>query len=201
MMTNRFTTEAEVISRRKVLRFYLWSVKQCQNYRVMGCAAMFTYLTGFCPPETRPFLKNGLANYGDIVLSTKRKKGLFEVLKIGEWSTRLRVVVARAGPSKHWQYVSFRTEKALRGTHPDGSESSWIDAQLAWILTFDEEVKEKILAAHPLYFTIQDICPAAITKKIANRDRDAYDFAADADPSTTHQHYDRRLVKRATATE
>jgi len=72
---------------------------------------------------------------------------------------------------------------------------------LARILTLDEEVKEKTLTAHAQYFTLQDIRAAAITQKIANRDHDAYDFAAHADPSTTHEHYDRRLVKRATATE
>lgn len=69
---------------------------------------------------------------------------------------------------------------------------------MAWILTLDEEVKEKILTAHPLYFTLEDIRPTAIIKKSANRHHDAYDFAAHATPSTTHKHYDRRLVKRAT---
>ncbi|MFF7399831.1 hypothetical protein ACFZAI_25495 [Achromobacter sp. NPDC008082] len=146
MMTNRFTTWAELVSRRQVLRFYPWSVKQRQNCRVMGCAAMFTYLTEFCPSENRPFLKTGLTSYGDIIFSTKRKKGLFEVLKIGEWSTRLR------DRAKTGSKYLFAPKKALRGTRSDGSESSWKGAQLAWILTFDQ-VKEKIIAAHPLYFT------------------------------------------------
>jgi hypothetical protein len=48
----------------------------------------------FRSSETRPFLKTGLTDDGVSVLSSKRKKGQVEVLKIREWSTRLRVVVA-----------------------------------------------------------------------------------------------------------
>lgn len=188
-------------SRRQVLLFYLWSVKQRENYRVMGCAAMFTYLTGFRSSETRPFLKTGLTGEGVSVLSSKRKKGQLEVLKIREWSTRLRVVVARALDRKNASPYLFAPTKRSEAYTRHGWASSWKDAQLAWILTFDEGVKEETLTAHPQYFTLQDIRPAAITQKIANRDHDAYDFAAHADPSTTHKHYDRRLVKRATATE
>lgn len=36
MMKNRSATEANIISRRQALRFYLWSVKQRENYRVTG---------------------------------------------------------------------------------------------------------------------------------------------------------------------
>lgn len=37
--------------------------------------------------------------------------------------------------------------------------------------------------------------------KLAKRDADAYDFAAHANPATTHRHFDRRRIKRATAVE
>ncbi|WP_193098284.1 hypothetical protein [Burkholderia sp. Z1] len=60
---------------------------------------------------------------------------------------------------------------------------------------------ELMLTKHPDYFSLQDIRPAAITTKLANRDADAYDFAAHANPGTTHRHYDRRKVKAADATE
>ncbi|MFY1876314.1 hypothetical protein [Achromobacter xylosoxidans] len=56
-------------------------------------------------------------------------------------------------------------------------------------------VRWGLLAAKPF------IRPAAITSKLAKRDADAYDFAAHANPATTHRHYDRRRVKRASATE
>ncbi len=74
--------------------------------------------------------------------------------------------------------------------------SSWKDAQLAWIKSVDKAVTEKSLTDHPLYFNLQDVRPAAITTKIQNRDHDAYDFAAHANPATTHKNYDRRVVKR-----
>lgn len=48
---------------------------------------------------------------------------------------------------------------------------------------------------------LQDIRPAAITMKIVSKDRDAYDFAAHSNAATTYKHYDRRVLKRATATE
>ncbi|MGE8454192.1 MAG: hypothetical protein ACN6OP_27015, partial [Pseudomonadales bacterium] len=57
------------------------------------------------------------------------------------------------------------------------------------------------IADHPEYFSALDIRPAAITAKLERRSADAYDFAAHANPSTTHKHYDRRKVKRASATE
>lgn len=202
MMKNRSDTEAKIISRRQILRFYLWSLKQRDNYRTMGCAAMFTYLTGFRSSEARPFLKSGLTPEGVTVLSTKRKKGQVEVLKVREWSKRLRVVVARALERKENKspYLFAPTKRSDSYTR-HGWASSWKDAQFAWIKTVDEAVNEKTLTAHSLYFNLQDIRPAAITTKIGNRDGDAYDFAAHANPATTHKHYDRRVVKRATATE
>ncbi|WP_157379375.1 hypothetical protein [Burkholderia ubonensis] len=60
---------------------------------------------------------------------------------------------------------------------------------------------ELMLTKHPDYFSMLDIRPAAITTKLDNRSADAYDFAAHANPSTTHRHYDRRKVKAASATE
>ena len=57
------------------------------------------------------------------------------------------------------------------------------------------------LVDHPAYFSLQDVRPAAITTKLRTRQADAYDFAAHANPSTTHKHYDRRNEKRARATE
>lgn len=163
---------------------------------------MFTYLTGFRSSEARPFLKSGLTPDGVTVLSTKRKKGQVEVLKVREWSRRLRVVVARALERKDNKspYLFAPTKRSDSYTR-HGWASSWKDAQFAWIKTVDEAVDEKTLTAHQLYFNLQDIRPAAITTKIGNRDGDAYDFAAHANPATTHKHYDRRVVKRATATE
>ncbi|QVQ27029.1 hypothetical protein [Achromobacter deleyi] len=163
---------------------------------------MFTYLTGFRSSETRPFLKSGLTEEGVSVLSTKRKKGQVEVLKVREWSKRLRVVVARSLDRKNTSspYLFAPTKQSEAYTR-HGWASSWKDAQLAWILTHDAAVTEKTLTGHPLYFNLQEIRPAAITTKITNRDQDAYDFAAHANPATTHKHYDRRRVKKATATE
>lgn len=202
MMKNRSTSDTKIIDRRQVLRFYLWSIKQRENYRTMGCAAMFTYLTGFRSSEARPYLKAGLTEEGVTVVSTKRKKGQIEVLKVREWSKRLRVVVARALDRKNTSspYL-FAPSKRSEAYTRHGWASSWKDAQLAWIRTVDKTVKEKTLTAHRLYFNLQHIRPAAITMKIVNRDEDAYDFAAHANPATTHKHYDRRVVKRATATE
>jgi len=57
------------------------------------------------------------------------------------------------------------------------------------------------LKAYEVHFAAMDIRPAAITTKLERRSADAYDFAAHANPSTTHRHYDRRKVKRTAATE
>ncbi|WP_152968018.1 MULTISPECIES: hypothetical protein [unclassified Achromobacter] len=72
---------------------------------------------------------------------------------------------------------------------------------LAWIKPHGDEVSERTLTSQPMYFNLQDVRPAAITSKLARRDADAYDFAAHANPATTHRHYDRRRIKRASATE
>jgi hypothetical protein len=57
------------------------------------------------------------------------------------------------------------------------------------------------ITEHPEYFSLSDVRPAAITTKLRNRNEDAYDFAAHANPATTHRHYDRRTKRRAKATE
>ncbi|WP_353191829.1 hypothetical protein [Pandoraea pnomenusa] len=57
------------------------------------------------------------------------------------------------------------------------------------------------LTQHGGYFALQDIRPAAISAKLQSSAADSYDFAAHANPATTHKHYDRRRVKRASATE
>ncbi|UAN04963.1 hypothetical protein [Achromobacter mucicolens] len=202
MMKNRSDSKAKIIDRSQVLRFYVWSVKQRENYRTMGCAAMFTYLTGFRSSEARPFLKSGLSPGGVTVLSTKRKKGQVEVLKVREWSKRLHVVVARSLDRKNTSspYLFAPTKRSDSYTRHRWA-SSWKEAQLAWIKSVDEAVTEKSLTDHPLYFNLQVVRPAAITTKIQNGDHGAYDFAAHANPATTHKHYDRRVVKKASATE
>jgi hypothetical protein len=57
------------------------------------------------------------------------------------------------------------------------------------------------ITKHPEYFALTDIRPAAITTKLRNRSEDAYDFVAHANLATTHRHYDRRMERRAKATE
>jgi hypothetical protein len=57
------------------------------------------------------------------------------------------------------------------------------------------------LTSHPEYLALSNIWPAVITTKLRQRESDAYDFAAHANPATTHKHYDRRIERRAKATE
>lgn len=159
-------------------------------------------MTGFRSSEARPFLKSGLTPEGVTVLSTKRRKSQVEVLKVRECSKGLRVVVARSLDRKNTSspYLLAPTKRSDSYTR-HGRASSLKDAELAWIRTLDEAVTEKTLTDHALYLTLEDVRPAAITTKIQNRDDDAYDFAARANPATTHKHYDRRVVKKASATE
>ncbi|WP_133303034.1 hypothetical protein [Cupriavidus lacunae] len=106
-----------------------------------------------------------------------------------------------------------------------GWGSVWQDAMWEWISTIDAEAAEALraeraqsaatrkdrsmgawtsgysIAEHEAFFSTLDIRPAAITTKLERRSADAYDFAAHANPSTTHRHYDRRKAKRAAATE
>ncbi|GAA5231800.1 hypothetical protein FOZ76_14660 [Verticiella sediminum] len=191
-------------TRRQVVRFYLWAVRQdAQNVRTLGCAAMFTYLTGFRPSEVRPFLRAGITDEGVCVVAAKRRKGHAEMTKIREWSMKLRCVVARALDREDVQRspALFAPSKRSLVYTRSGWGSSWHDAMHAWISSFDESVTAAQLVEHPAYFNLQDIRPTAITKKLADRAPDAYDFAAHANPQTTHRHYDRRVVKKASATE
>ena len=96
MMQNRIEKKVRTIYRGQVVRFYLWSCRQTPGYQVMGCAGMFTYLTGFRAAEVRPFHIAGLGKDGVRVVSAKRKMGEDEVTKLRDWSPRLRTVVARA---------------------------------------------------------------------------------------------------------
>lgn len=196
MMQNKTDKDVRAISRSQIVRFYLWSLHQPATFRNLGCAAMFTYLTGFRAAEVRPFHVSGLSSEGVRVMSAKRKKGEAEVVKLREWSTRLRVVVARAKQThkvdRMYLFANLRGGPYTRS----GWGSVWQDAMLAWIGCNDNELVE-----HKEYFSLLDIRPAAITTKLKNRSADAYDFAAHANPTTTHRHYDRRKEKKASATE
>lgn len=228
MILNRTEKKVRTIYRRQVVRFYLWARRQTSGYQIMGCAGMFTYLTGFRAAEVRPFHLAGLSKEGVRVVSAKRKMGDDEVTKLREWSPRLRTVVARA---KHAHSASrmflFANAKGQPYTK-SGWGSLWADAMFDWIASFDSEVAAALAAKrdwevryrtarkakttiepyegykiteHPEYFALSDIRPAAITTKLRNRSEDAYDFAAHANPATTHRHYDRRMERRAKATE
>lgn len=228
MMQNRTEKKVRTIYRSQIVRFYLWSRRQAAGYRVMGCAGMFTYLTGFRAAEVRPFHVAGLGKEGVRVVSAKRKMGENEVTKLREWSPRLRAVVKRAqqAHSTSRMYL-FANAKGTPYTK-SGWGSLWVDAMFDWIASFDAEVaaalaakrewevryraarKAKMaiepytgykLTEHPEYFALSDVRPAAITTKLRNRNEDAYDFAAHANPATTHRHYDRRTERRAKATE
>lgn len=189
--------DVRTILRGVVIKFYLWSQRQDkEQFKIMGCAALFTYLTGFRAAEVRPFHRSGLTVDGVKVVSAKRKKGEAEIVKLREWSTRLRVVVKRADQALGRERMYLFGNRHGAAYSKSGWGSVWQDVMLAYIGCKPEE-----LVGHELYFSLLDVRPAAITTKIARRDADSYDFAAHANPATTHKEYDRRTLKKASATE
>lgn len=228
MMQNRTEKKVRTIYRGQVVRFYLWTQRQTPGYQVMGCAGMFTYLTGFRAAEVRPFHVAGLGKDGVRVVSAKRKMGEDEVTKLRDWSPRLRTVVARAKQAHAATRLFLFANAKGQPYTKSGWGSLWADAMFDWIASFDEEAAAALAAKrewevryraarksgsaietyggykvteHPAYFALSDVRPAAITTKLRNRSEDAYDFAAHANPATTHRHYDRRTERRAKATE
>lgn len=196
MRRKRHDKDVRTITRSQVVRFYLWSQKQTPQFKVLGCAALFTYLTGFRAAEVRPYHTSGLSKEGVRVVNAKRKKGEDETVKLREWSMKLRAVVARAKQAHSVERLYLFANRHGKPYTRSGWGSVWQDAMKAWI-----GCEEKDLVEHPQYFSLLDVRPAAITKKLERRDEDAYDFAAHANKATTHAHYDRRKIKKASATE
>ncbi|HEY1997993.1 hypothetical protein, partial [Paraburkholderia sp.] len=228
MMQNTAEKDVRTVERGQVVKFYLWALRQDQAYRTMGLAAMFCYLTGFRAAEIRPFHLSGITDAGVRVASAKRKRGEAEVQKLRQWSTRLRVVVERAKRDRKVASLFLFPNRRGQPYSKSGWGSVWQDAMYAYIGAFDKAIAREFEAKkmreaaqrianrvnspirggmelqitnHPAYFSLLDIRPTAITAKLEQRDEDAYDFAAHANPSTTHAHYDRRKVKVAKATE
>lgn len=229
MMTNKTDKDVRTISRGQVVRFYLWTMRQEGGHHTLACAALFTYLTGFRAAEVRPFHISGLSDREGVrVISAKRKKGEQEVAKLREWSPRLRMVVARAKQAHKVSRLYLFANARGRPYTRSGWGSVWVDAMFEWIASFDSAAARGLadklaweaqyraarkegrsmgefegykITEHPEYFALQDIRPAAITTKLRNRSADAYDFAAHANPATTHKNYDRRSEKKARATE
>ncbi|MBN3848190.1 hypothetical protein G3N58_15320 [Paraburkholderia sp. Ac-20342] len=228
MMLNQADADVRTVERAQVVRFYLWSLRQPQAYRTMGLAAMFCYLTGFRAAEIRPFHMSGLTDAGVRVVSAKRKRGEAEVQKLRYWSPRLRVVVERARRDRRVESLFLFPNRRGQVYSKSGWGSVWQDAMYTYIGAFDpaiakefEEKKKReaaqrkakridspaadtvklLITDHPAYFSMLDIRPAAITAKLVSRESDAYDFAAHANPATTHRYYDRRKAKAASATE
>ncbi len=186
LMQNKTEKSVRIVTRHQVVGFYLWALKQPLHFRTMGCAAIFAYLTGFRAAEVRPFHLSGIVSEGVQVTSAKRKKGERAIVKIREWSMKLRAVVARAQQGRKVASLYLFANRSGQPYSKSGWGSVWQDAMAAW---------------GGEYFTLNDGRPTAITKKIERRDVDVYDFAAHSNPSTTHKYYDRRRVKRAAATE
>lgn len=224
LMLNQADKDVRTIERRQIVRFYLWSLRQDQAYRTMGIAAMFCYLTGFRAAEVRPFHMSGLTEAGVRVVGAKRKRGEAPTIKLRHWSPRLRVVVERAKRDRKVQSLFLFPNRRGQPYSKSGWASVWQDAMYTFIGADDPAIAREFdlkrtreaaqrrgvplegelkltLVDHPAYFSMLDIRPAAITTKLAERAEDAYDFAAHANPSTTHKHYDRRKVKAASATE
>ena len=223
LMLNETDRDVRTIERRQVVRFYLWSLKQDQAYRTMGVAAMFCYLTGYRAAEVRPYHMSGLADEGVRVLAAKRKKGEAQSVKLRRWSPRLRAVVERAKRGRKVASVFLFPNRKGQMYSKSGWASVWQDAMYAYIGARDPEIaaeweakkaRERAqragalapsvalkLTEHPDYFALSDARPLAITKKLDNQDRDAFDFAGHANPATTLKNYDRRKVKKAGATE
>lgn len=229
MMQNKGDKDVRTISRSQIIQFYFWSLRQTPQFKTFGSAAMFTYLTGYRSAEVRPFHVSGLTTEGVKVVGAKRKKGEAIVTKLREWSIRLKVVVARARQAHNVERLYLFANRFGKPYTRSGWGSAWHDAMFEWIASFDPEVAAELvkkkawdarykaaydksktiekyssdfkLVKHPSYFALQDIRPAAITSKLEQRSADAYDFAAHANPATTHRNYDRRKIKRASATE
>ena len=198
MRKRKLYKDVRTTTRSQIVRFYLWAQRQeSAQFRTLGCAAMFTYLTGFRAAEVRPFHTSGLIPAEGVrVANAKRKKGESETVKLREWSTRLRVVVKRAQQATGKDIGYLFANRHGQAYTRSGWGSVWQDAMLAWIGCGAKE-----LVKHAQYFSLLDVRPAAITTKIRNRSADMYDFAAHANPATTHANYDRRKIKKASATE
>lgn len=231
MMQNKTDSVVRNTSREQIVKFYYWSRKHSSlSVRTMGCAAMFAYLTGFRPSEVRPFHVSGITKEGVFVKNAKRKLGEKEITKLREWSPSLERVIARAKRNHQASRMYLFANSTGSPYSRSGWGSMWTDALHEWIASFDVEAKtawdkkkalelqyrneygkgkprtsikveEFKITEHPEYFSLQNVRPAAITTKLRNRSADAYDFAAHANPSTTHKHYDHRTAKRAKATE
>lgn len=197
MMQNKADKDVRTINRSQIVQFYLWSQRQQEKpFRIMGCAALFTYLTGFRAAKVRPFHASGISEAGVKVIGAKRKKGEDQVVKLRDWSPRLRMVVQRTQQAYGRERLYLFANRHGKPYTRSGWGSVWQDAMRAWI-----GCEEKELVEHPLYFSLLDIRPAAITAKMEKRSADMYDFAAHANPATTFKHYDRRRIRRAGATE
>jgi integrase len=167
---------------------------------------------------------SGITDAGVRIVGAKRKKGEAPTVKLRHWSPRLHVVVERARRGCKVQSLFLFPNRRGQPYSKSGWASVWQDAMYTYVGAFDPAIAHEFdlkrqreaaqrrgsplagelkltLVDHPAYFSMLDVRPAAITTKLENREADAYDFAAHANPSTTHKHYDRRKVKAASATE
>lgn len=197
MERNVSDSKTRDISRSQVTRFYLWCVRQDdQQARTMGTASMFSFLTGFRSTEVRNFLRSGIVRDGVLLPNAKRKKGERQIMKLRKWSLKLRCVVARAQQreEKVQSLYLFSTVRRSQAYTRHGWGAVWRSVWARYL-----GIEENLVTSHPEYFNLQEIRPAAITEKLTERSADVYDFAAHANPATTHRHYDRRRVNSAKA--
>lgn len=165
------------------------------QYIVQGLCAKAAYHAVGRPDEMRLLRRNSIKDEGVEIPVGKRKKGQVQRHKLAEWNGGLRAAIDEA---KALQKVAsvYVFANARGGGY---NRNSWSNI---WQKLMDRcEVQAVTEGIEFARFTLSDMRPMSVTKRMREGDTRITDATGHSDDKMANKVYDRREVKRFKATE
>lgn len=165
------------------------------QYIVQGLCAKAAYHAVGRPDEMRLLRRNSIKEEGVEIPVGKRRKGAAQRHKLAEWNDGLRTAVNDAKALQKVPSV-YIFANARGGAY---NRNSWSNI---WQKLMDRcETQAKDAGIEFTRFTLSDMRPTSVTKRMSDGDTRITDATGHSDDKMANKVYDRRSVKSFKATE
>lgn len=165
------------------------------QYPIMALCAKAAYHAVGRPDEMRTLLRSGIQPDGLQIPVGKRKKGHAQRHKLAEWNAELKAAIDEVRSLQ--KVVSVYVFANARGGAYN--RNSWSNNWRKLMERCESRAKEDGVAFKR--FTLADMRPTSVTKRMDDGDTRITDATGHTDQRMVNKTYDRRTVKRFKATE
>lgn len=165
------------------------------SYLVQALGMRAAYLTVNRPEELRTLHRNAITPHGVEVAIGKRKGGQAQRTKLVEWSPRLRLIINLALKLQRTSSMYVFANQAGQPYTRSGWSSNW---RRLMVYCEKRAAEEGVKFQR---FSLADMRPTAVTKRVEEGDARILDATGHADGRMVAKVYDRRAVKKVRSTE